>query len=116
MSQNLINDLTDRVSALTARLDATLVRNKALESVAREAQYVLAERDTFEHEARVMAEWLGAIKNHIAARGACADVETVLHYAQEALSGNEPHWLTPEYLNKARDPRAYYQERFRNAD
>jgi hypothetical protein len=63
-----------------------------------------------------MAEWLGAIKNHIAARGACADVETVLHYAQEALSGNEPHWLTPEYLNKARDPRAYYQERFRNAD
>jgi uncharacterized protein YmfQ (DUF2313 family) len=62
MSQNLINDLTDRVSALTARLDATLVHNEALESVAREAQYVLAERDTFQQEGRVMAEWLNGLR------------------------------------------------------
>lgn len=113
MSQNLINDLTDRVSAL--RADVERLR-EAARVEATSGQIHFEARQRLEREGRVMAEWLGAIKNHIAARGACADVETVLHYAQEALSGNEPHWLTPEYLNKARDPRAYYQERFRNAD
>jgi hypothetical protein len=99
MSQNLINDLSDRVSALTATLNA-------------ERRYADAEA----RKGRVMAEWLNAIRLEIEARGSSANIETCLHSAQEALSGREPHWLTSEYLNKTRDPRAHYQERFRNAD
>jgi hypothetical protein len=52
-----------------------------------------------------MAEWLNAIRLEVEARGTNANMETVLHYAQEALSGHDPHWMTDEYINRARDPR-----------
>jgi hypothetical protein len=133
--QNLINNLTDRVSVLTATLDAErryadaanakrLVLAAAWEVELARADRAEAELIAFKSvthasvafEGRVLAEWLNAIRLEIETRGMNANMETCLHYAQEALSGREPHWLTSEYLNKTRDPRAHYQERFRNAD
>jgi hypothetical protein len=61
MSQNLINSLTDDVSALRA-------------DVSRLAR-----------EGRREAEWLNAIRLEIEARGTNANMETVLHYAQEPV-------------------------------
>jgi hypothetical protein len=113
MSQNLINDLSDRVSALAADHDRAMALVHENSQATSRAEAKLREAN---REGRVMAEWLNAIRLEIEARGTNAHPETILHYAQEALSGREPHWLTPEYLNNARDPRAYYQERFRNAD
>jgi uncharacterized coiled-coil DUF342 family protein len=146
MSQNLINDLTDRVSSLQARLNAveaearTILRTAEGEMAranrAEAEANALAERlshTLWTHddsmgdaeikreieeiriearnqvsplsEERRLAEWLAAIRTELTARGREADRLTVLSYAESALDGDVPHWLTPEYITKVSDPR-----------
>lgn len=146
--QDLINDLTDTVSALRARLSSVEAESRNIlrtaqgemdrarraeaerdalaerlqhmiwthddsagaEEAQREVQEIMIEArndlpEPFSFEERRMAEWLNAIRLEIEARGTHAKIETVLHYAQEALSGKTPHWMTNDYLTRARDPR-----------
>lgn len=50
-----------------------------------------------DYDPAVLREWLGAIKNHLYARGDLADLATIEDFTDSALAGDVPHWYTDEY-------------------